>query len=53
MNNETPFFECWECTNIICCPHPDVSDDLLGRPIPPENCPKPEKIDLKEPKKHD
>jgi hypothetical protein len=46
MNEIYPYYECFECTNIICCPHPDVSEDYLPKPIPPENCPKRDEIIL-------
>ena len=37
-----PFKECIECTDIKECKHPDVN--LLGRPICPLECVKPEEI---------
>jgi hypothetical protein len=43
---EYPFKECFECGHIINCPHPDVSDEILPRPVPPEVCPKKDKIIL-------
>jgi hypothetical protein len=46
MNESYPYMECYECTNIACCPHPDVSNEILPKPITPENCPKKEKIIL-------
>ena len=43
---EYPYYECFECTWIGTCPHPEVTQSVLPKPIPPENCPKPEKIRL-------
>lgn len=46
MENEYPFVECFQCNWIGNCPNPDVSDNVLPHPIPPENCPKRDKIRL-------
>ena len=44
MKNENPFPECSKCRDLSDCPEPDISQDLLGRPLPPQCCPKPNKI---------
>ena len=38
---EYPYLECKHCRTIADCPHPDVANDLLGTPLPPDCCPKP------------
>jgi hypothetical protein len=44
LDQENEFEECSYCKYIEECPHPTV--DYIGRPIPPENCPKSDKIIL-------
>lgn len=35
------FEECEECGTLADCPHPEVANDMMGSPLPPEGCPKP------------
>ena len=44
MKQEYPYKECETCKTLEDCPHPSVSDDLYGTPIPPPNCPKPKEV---------
>jgi len=50
--NENPYPQCKTCRDLSDCPHPEISEDLLGRPLPPDNCPKPNKIMAQTEKKH-
>lgn len=43
MTPEYPYHECLNCEGIKGCPHPEVN--IAGKPIPPEDCPKKEKIE--------
>jgi hypothetical protein len=42
--SDFPFRECYECENIIDCPHPTVNEK--GKPIPPEECKRKDEIIL-------
>ena len=45
MSKNKPLYkECETCKDLSDCPAPDISEDLLGRPLPPDGCPKPNKI---------
>jgi hypothetical protein len=45
MRNENPYPECDNCKTIKDCPHPDVTMDGLGSPMPPDFiCPKPMEV---------
>lgn len=37
--NNLPYKECEKCTDLKDCAHPDVADDMLGSPLPPDGCP--------------
>jgi len=41
MKTEYPFKECEICKVLDDCPCPDVTDDCLSMPMPPDECPKP------------
>ena len=36
-----PFEDCKLCSGLECCPEPDVLEDGLGSPVPPDCCPRP------------
>jgi len=44
MKNETPYWQCEKCKDLSDCPAPDILQDLLGTPLPPDECPKPNKV---------
>jgi len=33
--------ECDTCKDLSNCPHPEIAQDMLGTPMPPEGCPRP------------
>jgi len=41
---ENPYKECEFCKDLGDCPEPEISEDLLGRPLPPNSCPKSNKV---------
>jgi hypothetical protein len=41
MGYKNPYPECENCKTLGDCPHPDVAQDLLGSPMPPDLCPRP------------
>ena len=41
MKTVYPFKECEICKVLDDCPCPDVTDDYLPTPMPPDECPKP------------
>jgi len=41
MKSENPYKECEKCKTIADCPHPDVEDNGLGTPMPPDVCLRP------------
>lgn len=41
MKSRFPYKECKDCRDLGDCPHPEVTGDLLGSPMPPDVCPKP------------
>jgi hypothetical protein len=41
MQNNLPYPECKKCKDLGDCKHPDISDDMMGNPLPPDNCPCP------------
>ena len=47
-----PYEDCHKCGNIFDCPHPDVSTDFMGHPVPPPECPRPLKIALTKKKRN-
>jgi len=49
---EYPFEECKSCRILDDCPCPEVSQDMLGTPLPPESCPKPMSVMRATVKKH-
>jgi hypothetical protein len=38
---ENPFPECENCKTLLDCKHVEVTDDMMGSPLPPESCLKP------------
>jgi len=46
------FIECTSCDDLGKCPHPEVAEDMMGSPMPPEGCPKPNEIMRNTLKKH-
>ncbi len=44
MKVDDPYKECAKCKEIGDCPHPDVSDDMMGSPMPPDVCMRPIEI---------
>jgi hypothetical protein len=36
-----PYPECTKCKDLGDCPCPDVDEDGLGTPLPPDSCPCP------------
>lgn len=44
MKNGDPYPECKTCKDLSDCPKPDITDDLMGSPLPPNECPKANKI---------
>ncbi len=38
---DDPYPECAACKTLGDCPHPDVAQDMMGSPQPPEVCLKP------------
>lgn len=44
MENDNLYPECEWCQNLGNCPHPDVAQDMMGTPLCPDNCPKPNQI---------
>ena len=44
MKNEYPYWQCTNCKDLSDCPAPDISQDFLGTPLPPDGCPKPNKV---------
>lgn len=36
-----PYPECETCKTLADCPRPDVEDNGMGSPMPPEVCPQP------------
>lgn len=38
---DNPYPECAKCKTLADCPHPEVEDNMMGSPMPPEVCPKP------------
>lgn len=50
-----PYKECEDCRDLGDCRHLEIAEDMMGSPMPPNNCPRPMDI-LKETykrKKHD
>jgi hypothetical protein len=47
-----PYDECETCKELGDCPHPDVQEDMMGTPMPPDSCPKPIDIMNATVKKH-
>jgi hypothetical protein len=39
--SSNPYPECEKCKTLADCPHPEVAQDLMGSPMPPEVCLKP------------
>jgi hypothetical protein len=52
MEKSYPYPECVNCNVLDDCPHPDISDDMLGTPLPPDSCLKPIEIMKATLKKH-
>jgi len=52
MEKSYPFEECKKCQVLDDCPCPDVTDDLLSTPFPPDCCPRPFQIIKATQKKH-
>jgi hypothetical protein len=52
MDESYPFKECKKCQVLDDCPCPDVTDDLLSTPFPPDCCPRPFEIIKATLKKH-
>jgi hypothetical protein len=52
MKEEFPFKECISCKVLDDCPCPEISDDLLGTPLPPCVCPKPIDVMRRTTRKH-
>jgi len=52
MKPEFPYKECHKCQVLDDCPCPDVTDDLLSTPLPPDCCPRPFEIIKATNKKH-
>lgn len=52
MKEELPYEECNSCTILDDCKHVEVSSDMLGTPLPPDNCPRPIDILRETFKKH-
>ena len=44
MDNEYPYRECKKCKTLTDCEHVDVIDDGLSTPLPPEDCPRFNKV---------
>jgi len=44
MKTNNPYKECLFCKDLGDCPHPDVSNDTMGVPLPPDEYPKPIEI---------
>jgi hypothetical protein len=44
MRNKEPYPECKTCKDLGDCKHPEIAEDMLGSPLPPDNCPKPIEI---------
>ena len=44
MKNDPPYKECEQCKDLSDCKHVDVATDGLGTVLPPDNCPKTNKI---------
>jgi len=43
-SDDFPYPECSDCDDLSQCKHPDVAQDMLGSPLPPEICPRPLEI---------
>jgi len=41
MEKNNPFKECETCKTLADCKHVNVAQDMMGTPMPPDNCPKP------------
>jgi len=52
MKVEHPYPECSTCKTLEDCKHPDVVDDGMGSPLPPNDCPRPMDIMKATLKKH-
>jgi len=44
MKSDYPYKECITCKTIADCPHPDVEDNMMGTPMPPDVCARPIEI---------
>ena len=43
-NQDFPFDDCKKCKTLEDCPCPDISDDMMGIPLPPSECLNPIKV---------
>ena len=56
MESENPYYQCDLCQDLSDCPAPDVQQNFLGTPLPPDTCPRPidiMKATMKKQKRHD
>jgi hypothetical protein len=41
METKDPYRECATCKVLDDCPHPELTDDMMSSPLPPQDCPRP------------
>lgn len=52
MKEQYPYKECELCKDLGDCAHPDISDNFMGTPLPPDDCPRSVEIMKNTNKKH-
>lgn len=52
MKKDDIYPECEKCRVLDDCPAPEIADNMLGSPLPPNGCPRPMEVMRRTVKKH-
>jgi hypothetical protein len=52
MEIKEPYPQCATCKVLDDCPYPEVDNNFLGTPLPPDECPRPIEVMKRTHKKH-